>query len=328
METEKHGRGEQMNTEAKSFRIIGHEFFGEVVKVGSNVKNVKPGDFVSCESHVVCNECYQCVRGQKEVCTNEKILGISLDGGFAEYVKVPEHIAWKTDVNKIRPEVAAIQEPFGNAVHAASKVDLKDKTIAIFGLGPIGLFLTLVAKGMGAKTIIGVDPNPVAVEMAKKLGIDYAVTLSELLVAGDKLSANYAHNREVAEEIKRITKGLGVDISFEMSGANSALNNCLYSTRRGGDIVLFGIKADDFVLENYNRLIVSGFTMHAVIGRQIWQTWETTKKLMEDPSTGVQEKLFSIILNKGEGTILPIRDFSKEKFEEMMREHPKFLIQF
>ncbi|MEK7617999.1 MAG: alcohol dehydrogenase catalytic domain-containing protein, partial [Patescibacteria group bacterium] len=159
-------------TKKKSYRIIGHEFFGEIVKVGSKVKNVKPGDFVACESHVVCNQCYQCLRGQKEVCTNEKILGISHDGGFAEYAKVPAHIVWKTDTSKIRPEIAAMQEPFGNAVHAASKVDVKGKTVAIFGLGPIGMFLSLVLRGQGAATIIGVEPNPVAAEMAKKLGID------------------------------------------------------------------------------------------------------------------------------------------------------------
>ena len=163
--------------EVKSYRIIGHEFFGEIVKVGSNVKNLKPGDFVSQESHVVCNNCYQCVRGEKHVCTNEKILGISHDGGFCEYAKIPAHIVWKTDTRRIRPEIAAMQEPFGNAVHAASKVDLKDKTVAIFGLGPIGMFLTLVVRGLGAKLIIGVEPNPVAAEMAKKLGIDYVIPL-------------------------------------------------------------------------------------------------------------------------------------------------------
>ena len=103
------------------YRIIGHEFFGEVIQVGSKVKNIKPGDFVACESHVVCNKCYQCLHGQKNVCTNEKILGISVDGGFAEYAKVPAQVVWKTDTGKIRPEVAAMQEPFGNAVHAASQ---------------------------------------------------------------------------------------------------------------------------------------------------------------------------------------------------------------
>jgi threonine 3-dehydrogenase len=190
----------------KSYRIIGHEFFGEVVKVGSKVKNVKVGDFVSCESHVVCNQCYNCLRGQKEVCTNEKILGISHDGGFAEYAKVPAHIVWKTDTGKIRPEIAAMQEPFGNAVHAGSKVDLRDKTVAIFGLGPIGMFLTLVVRGLGAKLIIGVEPNPIAEDMAKKLGIDFVIPLKPS--ASEK---PYAHNQEVTDEIKKITGGVGVD---------------------------------------------------------------------------------------------------------------------
>jgi threonine 3-dehydrogenase len=315
---------EQIKNSGNPYRIIGHEFFGEIIKKGSRVVGFEEGDFVSCESHVVCNKCYQCLRGQKEVCTNEKILGISHDGGFAEFAKVPQHILWKTDTGKIRPEVAAMQEPFGNAVHAGSKVDLKDKTVAIFGLGPIGMFLTLVVRGLGAKLIIGVEPNPIAADMAKKLGIDYVIPLN-------KPSADtkpYVHDQSVTDEIKKITNGVGVDVSFEMAGFNSSVNNCLYATRRGGEIVLFGIKQGDFVFEDYNRLIVHGFTFHAVIGRQIWQTWERTRALMEDTSNGVQEKLFNIILDRGNGTILPISEYTKERFEEMMAKHPKFLIQF
>jgi threonine 3-dehydrogenase len=323
---------EQVKNGGNPYRIIGHEFFGEVVKIGSNVKNVKVGDFVACESHVVCNECYQCLNGQKEVCTKEKILGISHEGGFAEFAKVPQHILWKTDTNKIRPEVAAMQEPFGNAVHAGSKVNLKDKTVAIFGLGPIGMFLVLVARGLGAKLIIGVEPNPIAADMAKKLGIDYVISLNSPLLqpspAREEGIKPYAHNQEVTDEIKKITNGVGVDVSFEMAGFNSSVNNTLYATRRGGEIILFGIKTGDFVFEDYNRLIVHGFTMHAVIGRQLWRTWETTRALMENTGNGVQEKLFNIILDRGHGTILPIGEYTKERFEEMMVNHPKFLIQF
>ena len=315
---------EQIKSGGNPYRVIGHEFFGEIVKVGSNVKNIKPGDFASCESHVVCNQCYQCLHGQKEVCTKEKILGISHDGGFAEFAKVPAHIVWKTDTSKIRPEVAAMQEPFGNAVHAGSKVDLKDKTVAIFGLGPIGMFLTLVAKGLGAKLIIGVEPNPIAADMAKRLGIDYVIPLP----SSKNKDKPYAHDEEVVAEIKKITNGIGVDVSFEMSGFNSSVNNCLYATRRGGDIILFGIKSGDFIFEDYNRLIVHGFTFYAVIGRQIWKTWETTRSLLENTKNGVQEKLFNVILDRGENTILPIEKYTKEKFEDMMQKHPKFLIQF
>ncbi len=314
----------------RHYRIIGHEFFGEIVKVGSKVKNIKVGDFAACESHVVDNTCYNCLHGQKEVCMNEKILGISHDGGFAEYAKVPSHVVWKTDTSKIRPEVAAMQEPFGNAVHAASKVDLKGKSVAIFGLGPIGMFLTIVVKGLGASSIIGVEPNPIAADMAKKLGIDYVIPLKQSAVSS-QLSASskpYAHDATVTDEIKKITNGIGVDVSFEMSGFNSSVNNCLYATRRGGEIVLFGIKQGDFVFEDFNRLIVHGFTLHAVIGRQLWQTWDTTKALMEDVKNGVQEKLFNTILDRGNGTILPISEYNKDRFEDMMAKHPKFLIQF
>jgi threonine 3-dehydrogenase len=313
----------------KSYRIIGHEFFGEVKEVGSNVKNIKIGDFVACESHVVCNKCYQCLHGQKNVCINEKILGISVDGGFAEYAKVPAQVVWKTDTSKIRPEVAAMQEPFGNAVHAASKVDVKGKSVAIFGLGPIGLFLTIILKGLGASSIIGIEPNPIAADMARKLGIDYVIPLLRN-TKGTKYENEkpYAHDTSVTEEIKKITNGLGVDVAFEMAGFNSSVNNSIASIRRGGDVILFGLKNGDFVLEDYNRLVMKGITLHCVAGRQIWETWETTRELIEDASNGVQEKLFNVILDRGNGTILPISEYNKEKFEEMTQRHPKFLIQF
>lgn len=314
---------EQIKLGKNSYRVVGHEFFGEIVKVGSKVSNVKLGDMVACESHVICQKCYQCLLGQKEVCTNEKILGISHDGGLAEFAKVPAHILWKTDTAKIRPEIAAMQEPFGNAVHAGSKIDLKGKTVGIFGLGPIGMFLTLVVKGLGAKTVIGVEPNPVAIEMAKKLGIDHVIRLSK-----SDNAKSYAHDVVVAEEIKKITGGVGVDVSFEMSGFNSSVNNCMYATRRGGDIILFGIKQGDFVFEDFNRIVANGFTFHAVIGRQLWRTWETTQRLFEEKSNGIQDNLFNVILNGSNGTILPIADYAKEKFEEIMVKHPKLLIKF
>ncbi|MFY9463046.1 MAG: alcohol dehydrogenase catalytic domain-containing protein, partial [Candidatus Sungiibacteriota bacterium] len=194
-------------TSAAGYRIIGHEFFGEVIAVGSKVARTKIGDFVTCESHVVCNACFQCQRGEYHVCTNEKILGISHDGGFAEYAKVPEHIVWVTDTGKIRPEIATMQEPFGNAVHAASKVDLGGKTIALFGLGPIGMMLSLVIRGLGAAAIIGIDPNPIAREMAKRLGIDYVIPLGAI-----SKEKPYAHDQTITDEIMRITNGVGADV--------------------------------------------------------------------------------------------------------------------
>lgn len=315
-----------LEQEKKDYRIVGHEFFGEISELGSQVEKnyfLQKGDYVSCESHVICNQCFQCLRGEKNVCTNEKILGISHDGAFAEYCKVPAHIVWKTDTTRIRPEVAALQEPFGNAVHAASKVDLNGKTVALFGLGPIGLFETLVVKGMGAATIIGVEPNSKAVSMARELGIDYVIPLRQ------KIKANqYEHDEEVVKEIFEITDGRGVDVSFEMAGFNSSVNNAILSTRRGGDVILFGIKSGNFTIEHYDRLIVRGITLHAVIGRQVFETWEKTRALLEDTANGIQEQMFSVILQRGEGTILPIGQYTKERFEALMLAHPKILIQF
>jgi len=324
-------------------RILGHEFFGEVVALGSKASSITPfplrvGDFAAPESHVVCNKCFQCLRGEKHVCTNEKILGISHDGGFAEYVKLPAHIVWKTDTTKIRPELGTLQEPFGNAVHAGSVVPLKGKTIAIFGLGPIGLFLLLVARSLGATTIIGIEPNPVSQDMAKKLGIDYVIplkpTLQSKVGSGEHSSktsvlapSTYRHNPEVIAELMRITSGLGVDVAFEMAGFNSSFNNALFATRRGGDVIAFGIKSGDFVLEDFNRFIVRGLTVHAVIGRRLPETWEATQKLFADTSNKIQENIWNVILDQGKSTILPLKDYTKERFEDMMAKHPKLLIE-
>lgn len=313
-----------IDAENKDYRIFGHELYGEIVEMGNQVTaefDIKVGDKVSADSHVVCNECFQCKSGQKNVCTNEIILGVTRDGVFAEYIKLPAHDIWKNDIEKVRPEVAAIQDPFGNAMHSASKVNLRDKTVAIHGVGAIGQFLTLIAQALGAKKIIGIEPSPPAQTMAKKLGID------ELIVpeAGKE---SYQHDSNLTKKIKDLTGGLGVDVSFEMAGHNSSFNNAIFSTRRGGDVVLFGLKNADFVIEKYNDFIFNGLTLHGVIGRQIWETWGQVKKLLEDNSNGVQDKIFNIILNGGEGTVIPIDEFNPEMFEERMKKYPKLIIKF
>lgn len=315
---------EGLDAEGKTKRIIGHECFGQIVAMGSRARDISGlvvGDFVSAESHLVCNACAQCMAGQKNVCTNEKIMGISADGCFAEYVRLPAHVIWKTDTNKIRPEIAALQEPFGNAVHACSKVPLSGKTIAIFGLGPIGLFSVLIARGLSAGTIIGIDPNPVSREMAKQLGIDYCIPV-------DSAAGSALHDDHVVSEVLAVTGGIGVDVAFEMAGFNSSVNNAIRATRRGGDVILFGIKSGDFVIEDYDRLIVRGLTLHAVIGREVFATWEKTRSLLENASNKIQELVWNVILREGRGTILPIGEFSHDAFEEKMRTHPKFLLQF
>lgn len=314
---------DSLKKEGKNYRIIGHEFFGEVVAHGSAVESIAIGDMVSCESHVICRKCFQCLNDQENVCANQLILGISHDGGFAEFAKVPWHVVWKTDISKIRPEIASIQEPFGNAVHAASKKDLKNKTVVIFGLGPIGLFLLLIARGLGAKTIIGVDPNKKALKMARELGIDEAILLKE-----KNQPKEYSYSPEIIQKVNTVLSGKEADVAFEMSGFNESVNNSIKAVRRGGDVILFGLKAGDFMIQDFSDVVMRGVTLHFVAGRQIWKTWETTKKILEDRSLGIQDKLWNVILEKGGKTILPFKEYTKDLFEKKMSEHTKVLLKF
>ena len=125
----------------------------------------------------------------------------------------------------------------------------------------------------------------------------------------------------------KITDGLGVDVSMEMAGPNSSVNNSIAATRRGGDVVLFGLKSGDFAIENYDAFIARGLTLHAVIGRRVFETWQTTKELLEN-GDGIQDNIYNVILERGQGTILPFEDYSKELFEQKMAEHPKILLKF
>ena len=141
------------------------------------------------------------------------------------------------------------------------------------------------------------------------------------------IKGDYHRDEGVIQKIEELTGGLGVDVSFEMAGFNSSFNNALFATRRGGDVIAFGIKTGDFILEDFNRFIVRGITVHAVIGRRLPETWETTQKLFADPANKIQENIWNVILDRGEGTILPLKDYTKERFEEMMAKHPKLLIE-
>lgn len=315
-----------LDEEGRDKRVIGHELLGEIVEVGSEVEaryGLRVGDVVSTESHIVCDACYQCLVGDKHVCAREKIIGISRDGCFAEYIQLPAKSLWPTDLSRIRPEVAAIQEPFGNAVHAVSVVDVKDRTVAIVGTGTIGLFALLIARGLGARKVIGVEVDPHHAELARRLGAD-AVLTPALPPAGTPHRSDPALQQAILD----LTDGVGVDVSLEMAGFNSALNNAIKITRRGGSVVLFGVKNGDVVVEDYHRIVMSGLKLHAVVGRQLFRTWEITKALLEDRSNGIQDAVWDTILNGGKGTIADIQTWEKESFEALIQAHPKGLIRF
>jgi threonine 3-dehydrogenase len=307
--------------EGATRRVFGHEMLAEIVEVGSKVAakyGYKPGDIVSTESHVVCGTCYQCRQGEYHVCANDKILGVSMDGCFAEYVKIPAKALWPTDLSKIRPEVAAVQEPFGNAVHACQVTDLRGKTVAILGTGTIGLFAVLIARGMGAGKVIGIEPSAMHREQASRLGCDH------VLVPGAPPSERpFAADPTLREQILALTDGVGVDVAMEMAGAPSSVNNAISVVRRGGHVVLFGLKNGDTTLQDFHRVIMNGQSLHGVVGRRLFQTWEITRSLLENPQNGIQDAIWKVILNEGRETIVDASTFDRAAFEGVMARYTK-----
>jgi len=318
---------ESLKKEGKTTRVIGHEVFGVVEEAGSIAGpryGIKKGHLVAAESHIVCGKCHQCLIGQTHVCTNEKIIGISLDGGFAEYIKLPARVLWRSDTKKIRKEVAAIQEPFGNAVHACSAVDLRGKSLAVFGCGAIGQFVILIARALGASKIIGIEPDPHNAKLARALGADEVVEFTPRTKGNHVWKAD----TDVVERVVEFSGIDGVEVAMEMAGFNSSVNNALQSVRRGGDVVLFGLRGGDFQIENFSRLIVKGLTIHNVIGRRMFETWEMTKNLLETRENRIQSRIWSVMLNKGRGTIMDIKKFDPAVFEKKILTHPKVLIKW
>jgi len=322
-----------LKKESKTLRITGHEFLGEVVETGSMVSRlyydpdennpvkIEKGSLVSGDSHVTCGRCYQCRIGEGHVCMNEAILGISIDGIFAEYVKIPAKNLWAVDERRVRPEVAAIYDPFGNAVHATTKVDFRGQRVAIFGAGAIGMFVILLLRRFGAAKIIAVDVNPDNLKMAKELGAHETI-----LIEKTEKSQEWEHDTEAVDRIMELTYGKGVDVSMEMAGASASLNNCIQSTRRGGHVIAFGIKDGDMTIPNFSRMVVvRGLTIHGIIGREIFKTWQIAQRMLSDKTNGIQDAIWNVILKGGKGTILDFSKFTPESFEKAMNEHPKIV---
>lgn len=321
---------ESLQREGKTVRVNGHEFVGEIVEAGSlveslyadpdplNPSKIAVGSLVSGDSHVTCGRCFQCRIGEANVCLNEAILGISIDGIFAEYVKIPAKNLWAVDEDRVRPEIASMYDPFGNAVHACSKVDMRGQRVAIFGAGAIGMFSILLAKNYGAAKIIAVDVNPANLEMAKKLGADEVIQIE-----GSNKANPYDSDPEVIDRIMQLTYGKGVDITMEMAGPFSSVNNCIDSTRRGGQVILFGIQDGDLTIPKFSRTITKGLTMHCVIGRQIFGTWQVAQRMLSQRKNGIQDAIWSIILNEGKGSVITLDEFTPELFERANKENPK-----
>lgn len=318
---------DSLKKEGQTTRITGHEMVGEIVAVGSRAASrfgYAPKDIVSTESHIICGTCYQCRIGQTHICSQDVIIGIGRDGCFADYIKLPANVLWPTDPRKIKMKVAALQEPFGNAVHACTTADLRGRTVAVFGCGTIGLFVIMVARALGATRIIGVEPNPANRKMALKLGADEVLPVT--------VDPNHAHSwaadKDAVEAVRAALGGIGADVSMEMAGFNSSVNNAIQATRRGGEVILFGLKQGNFHVQAFDRMIVNGLTLHSVIGRRIFETWYITRNLLEDRTNGIQDRIYEVILGGGEDSVVHIDEFNPAGFEKTLADWPKPLIQF
>lgn len=315
---------DSLAAEGKSRRIIGHEMLGEIVEIGALAAQkygYKTGDIVSTESHIICGKCFHCRTGETHICSDDIIIGISRDGCFTERINLPAQALWPTDINRIRPEVAALQEPFGNAVHVCTKVDLRGKTIAVLGCGTIGLFAILIARALGVSRIIGVEPDETHRKMALALGADEVISFTP-----SRGEDAWKADAEVVEALKKLCPPEGPDLCFEMAGPNGSVNNAFRSVRRGGKVILFGIQSGDYRVQDFDRLITDGITVNTVIGRRIFKTWYLTRELLETRKNKIQKRIWEVILREGEDTIVGLDDFEPESFEKKINSHPKVVL--
>jgi threonine 3-dehydrogenase len=244
---------------------FGHEFCGVVEKVGAEVAAVAEGDFVSAEMHVNCGHCRPCQAGQPHVCQNLKIIGIDVDGCFAEYVRIPGKNIWKIDP-AIPEHYAAILDPLGNAVHATLAGEIAGQTVGVTGCGPIGLMAIAVARACGCSTLFATEINPHRRELAKRMGADEALDPAE----GD-----------VVARIRDATGGAGVDVLLEMSGNPAAIRQGFEMLRPGGRASLLGIPSQPVELDLLNEIIFKGVTVKGIYGRRMFETWVQMTALLK-----------------------------------------------
>ncbi|MBC6449185.1 L-threonine 3-dehydrogenase [Actinokineospora xionganensis] len=243
---------------------LGHEFVGEVVEIGAAVTKVKVGDLVSGEGHLVCGTCRNCRAGRRHLCANTIGLGVHTNGAFAEYAVLPESNAWVHN-HQIDLDVAAIFDPFGNAVHTALSFPVLNEDVLITGAGPIGLMAAAVAKHAGARHVVITDISEARLELARKLGVNVALDVSSTPV-----SAVYG-------ELK-MTEGF--DVGMEMSGQPSALREMIGNMTHGGRIAMLGLPAKEIAID-WSAVVLKMLTIKGIYGREMFETWYAMSVLLQ-----------------------------------------------
>lgn len=253
-------------------RIMGHEFAGEIIEIGRDVENLKVGDYVSGESHWVCDTCLQCRTGQKHLCAETRIFGVDADGCFADYALVPRASVWKNH-RSVSPDVACIQDPLGNAIHATLAGEITGKSVAILGCGPIGLFAVAVARAAGATRVLAVDTGAYRLGLAQRLGADATCN---------------ARETDAEAFVAEATHGAGVDVVLEMSGAPVAIQQSMRIARRGGRVSLMGIPSRPVELDVAEDMVFKGLDIKCIVGRKLYETWDTMHALLDSGRLNVE----------------------------------------
>ncbi len=236
--------------------VVGHEFVGEIVEVGSNVSDFHAGDLVSGEGHVVCGRCRHCLAGRRHLCAHTIGLGVERDGAFAEYVSLPMTNIWHHWPG-VDEEVAAIFDPFGNAVHTAFAFPILGEDVLISGAGPIGLMAIAIARHAGARGIVVSEPNAYRRELALKMGASVAIDPRE-----QTLESTFA-DLDMVE---------GFDVALEMSGNPAALQAAIKAMAHGGGIAQLGIPTGEISLD-VNAIVFKSLTLRGIYGREMYETW-------------------------------------------------------
>jgi threonine 3-dehydrogenase len=246
-------------------RIIGHEFAGEIVQIAPDVTSHKVGDLVAAESHIACGRCYQCRTGNSHICERLAIIGVDVDGSFADYVKIPEQNAWPIP-KEIPIETASVLEPLGNAVHAAFAADIAGSDVTIFGCGPVGLSAVTLTNACGALSVTAIDINDYRLKLAKRMGASKIINSKEA---------------DPVAEIHKDTGGRGARVVLEMSGNETAIRQAFRTVRNGGTVILFGLPSGEVRLNLGDDLIFKEAHVRGIVGREIFRTWYKVEDLLK-----------------------------------------------
>lgn len=244
--------------------VVGHEFVGEIVEAGSNVSDFHPGDIVSAEGHVVCGRCRNCLAGRRHLCADTRGIGVNRPGAFAEFISVPMTNIWhhRPEIDR---EVAAIFDPFGNAVHTALSFNVLGEDVLITGAGPIGIMAAAIAKHAGARFIVVTDVNEYRLSLARKMGATVALNVQTGTLASVQ---------------QQLGMKEGFDVGLEMSGNPQAFRDMIENMAHGGKIAMLGIPSEAIAID-WNKVVFNMLTIKGIYGREMYETWYKMSVMLE-----------------------------------------------